>query len=299
MSKCRQCGHEVTFRHIGGIPVLFHLDGTCDNRSPYPGDVIKRAVRTRCPHCEELTYFVRHNGGSVYLDELGHPWPKHPCFEENDGSIRVLMNLEANNNGAIPLGELLRGKNPSNTCGGIKATYINNTYWFEGFDPCGETVLLRDCSTGQSKRFNRVVILEKTEGTKEAPQKHKVSQVDKLAGGVTLPSNQPRSDSDRRMKLERESEELEEYRNAQLAKAREGATSLGIFLRSKVGRKSYGTAKVTYKGKLYVFLGFDDRPLRVLLQEWGSNQVKPFLFRGILEQTAEERGKAFSAGCGK
>lgn len=36
---------------------------------------------TTCPRCGAAVYFVRHNGGSVWLDDLGYPWPKHPCFE--------------------------------------------------------------------------------------------------------------------------------------------------------------------------------------------------------------------------
>lgn len=37
---------------------------------------------TRCPRCGAAVYFVRHNGGCVWLDELGWPWPKHACFDE-------------------------------------------------------------------------------------------------------------------------------------------------------------------------------------------------------------------------
>ncbi len=39
---------------------------------------------TRCPikGCEPV-WFIRHNGGSVWVDELGWPWPKHACFDES------------------------------------------------------------------------------------------------------------------------------------------------------------------------------------------------------------------------
>lgn len=34
-----------------------------------------------CPKCGEKTFFYRAtNGGSVYFDALGPPWPKHPCM---------------------------------------------------------------------------------------------------------------------------------------------------------------------------------------------------------------------------
>lgn len=36
---------------------------------------------TRCPMCGAVVYFIRHNGGSVWLDDLGAPWPKHACFD--------------------------------------------------------------------------------------------------------------------------------------------------------------------------------------------------------------------------
>jgi hypothetical protein len=38
---------------------------------------------TRCPRCGDDVYFVRHNGGSVWFDELGWPWPKHGCFPDD------------------------------------------------------------------------------------------------------------------------------------------------------------------------------------------------------------------------
>lgn len=35
---------------------------------------------TTCPECHAPVFFVRHNGGSVWFDTLGQPWPKHPCM---------------------------------------------------------------------------------------------------------------------------------------------------------------------------------------------------------------------------
>jgi len=34
-----------------------------------------------CPECGVDVFFIRHNGGSVWLDSLGWPWPKHPCMD--------------------------------------------------------------------------------------------------------------------------------------------------------------------------------------------------------------------------
>lgn len=39
--------------------------------------------RTTCPICGAPVFFVRHNGGSVWFDELDPPWPKHSCFDDD------------------------------------------------------------------------------------------------------------------------------------------------------------------------------------------------------------------------
>ncbi len=37
----------------------------------------------RCPACGESVFFFRsENGGAVYFDSLGWPWPKHPCMDQ-------------------------------------------------------------------------------------------------------------------------------------------------------------------------------------------------------------------------
>lgn len=48
---------------------------------------------TKCPHCGEEVFFVRHNGGSVWFDSLGKPWPKHRCFDESSyqTSLRFIL----------------------------------------------------------------------------------------------------------------------------------------------------------------------------------------------------------------
>lgn len=39
---------------------------------------------TRCPVCGAVVYFVRpQNGGAVWFDELGWPWPKHGCMADS------------------------------------------------------------------------------------------------------------------------------------------------------------------------------------------------------------------------
>lgn len=43
---------------------------------------VSRAGPTTCPVCGRFVYFVRTaNGGSIWVEELGKPWPKHPCMD--------------------------------------------------------------------------------------------------------------------------------------------------------------------------------------------------------------------------
>lgn len=38
----------------------------------------------KCPACGQMVYFYRsREGGGVYFDELGPPWPKHECTQHN------------------------------------------------------------------------------------------------------------------------------------------------------------------------------------------------------------------------
>lgn len=40
---------------------------------------------TKCPECRADVYFIRHNGGSVFVEQLGPPWRKHPCTSRPSG----------------------------------------------------------------------------------------------------------------------------------------------------------------------------------------------------------------------
>lgn len=48
-----------------------------------------------CPKCGKNVYFIRHNGGCVWLDGLGWPWPKHACFQ-GEVSVHWFADLQAN-----------------------------------------------------------------------------------------------------------------------------------------------------------------------------------------------------------
>lgn len=90
MPTCTYCGGEIVFRRVGGVTTPIHLDGGCWKtaapqsyptalRFDHAHDICRRA---RCPICDALVFFIRHNGGSVWVNDLGWPWPKHDCFDQ-------------------------------------------------------------------------------------------------------------------------------------------------------------------------------------------------------------------------
>lgn len=71
-------GQSPGFANFAGLHVGWYHDGQglCWIHSD---DVCRP---TACPRCKRDVYFVRHNGGSVWFDELGWPWSIHPCFAD-------------------------------------------------------------------------------------------------------------------------------------------------------------------------------------------------------------------------
>lgn len=90
VKPCLKCGQDVIFRHINGVCTPIHRHGMpCGERAPYSDESLRRAVRCRCPVCRQEVYLVRHNGGRFWVNELGWPWPPHPCFGATTGSLVV------------------------------------------------------------------------------------------------------------------------------------------------------------------------------------------------------------------
>lgn len=79
MSICEDCEANIQFRTIAGTVVP--LGCRCDPDREFYHERSETTKRTSCPKCRAHVYFVRYNGGCVWLDELGHPWPEHACFE--------------------------------------------------------------------------------------------------------------------------------------------------------------------------------------------------------------------------
>lgn len=59
----------------------------------------------RCPRCAQPVYFYQaENGGRVFFDRLGWPWPKHPCTDRSDWSwsAGIQFGLSANDDEEEP-----------------------------------------------------------------------------------------------------------------------------------------------------------------------------------------------------
>lgn len=95
MSSCSRCGNPIEFRYIDGKCIPLHLHGECTGyRSVAVTDYAGQnscnesvCFSTNCPQCGEKVHFIRHNGGSVWIDSpLGPPWFKHACFASSASS---------------------------------------------------------------------------------------------------------------------------------------------------------------------------------------------------------------------
>lgn len=62
--------------HLGGG------GGGWDARATWGGSTRLDSPNAHCPICGASVFFIHPmNGGSVWFDELGPPWPKHPCMD--------------------------------------------------------------------------------------------------------------------------------------------------------------------------------------------------------------------------
>lgn len=80
---CQFCGIEIQFRYIQGKLVPLHSRGsTCVGKRLYRDDERDVCHLTKCPQCGADVYFIRHNGGCAWFNDLGKPWDKHGCFAD-------------------------------------------------------------------------------------------------------------------------------------------------------------------------------------------------------------------------
>jgi hypothetical protein len=106
MSTCYYCGGAIEFRYVGLDCIPFHLDGPCTRSSSRTGATHGRYSpsilpisesahgtpitlfasftdpNATCPVCgARVFYYESPYGGRVFFDQLGPPWPKHPCTD--------------------------------------------------------------------------------------------------------------------------------------------------------------------------------------------------------------------------
>ncbi|MGZ8218952.1 hypothetical protein [Methylomagnum sp.] len=107
MATCSRCGNVVEFRYVDGKFVPLHVHGSCTGSNSskvndYSGYNISHdstCFCTTCPECGEKVFFVRYNGGSVWLDPpLGYPWYKHACFSDEISNLTPKLSLAASHN---------------------------------------------------------------------------------------------------------------------------------------------------------------------------------------------------------
>src|SRR3546814_10295653 len=98
MTVCAKCGQPVEFRFINGRPIPLHFEGGCPgSRGTVGSERVRRSdesscIRTKCPECSDAVFFIRHNGGSVWIDPpLGPPWYHHGRSEEHTSELQSLM----------------------------------------------------------------------------------------------------------------------------------------------------------------------------------------------------------------
>jgi hypothetical protein len=93
---CNAFNHDKSCRCGFGGPD--HLGGGGGGSEKLRGDIRLEAGRVfsysnalsylypnaKCPNCQAPVYFLKlSNGGRVFFDEIGPPWPKHPCTDYN------------------------------------------------------------------------------------------------------------------------------------------------------------------------------------------------------------------------
>lgn len=118
MGTCRYCGYEIVFRHVAGVVTPIHTDGGgwCDGRGGGSGTRTYRHAGeslcrpSTCPRCGGAVFFIRHNGGTAWLDELGPPWPKHACFEDQSSEqpFGHFRSLQLDGSSDLLLGQVVR-----------------------------------------------------------------------------------------------------------------------------------------------------------------------------------------------
>jgi hypothetical protein len=99
------CGEEIEFRYVDGQRTPIHLAGgwcsghndSSPHRSSKPFGTVTSYVNpnAHCPVCGKKVFFYQSPfGGRVFFDDLGWPWPKHPCTDNPRSQTETVKNLK-------------------------------------------------------------------------------------------------------------------------------------------------------------------------------------------------------------
>lgn len=142
---CGWGGDGHAGRSAGGWPTSFRLPATGMVRRPQRARV--RAFdsytipNARCSVCGANVFFYQSShGGRVFFDELGPPWPKHPCTDRPRGrtqaSEAVVLSSDERRRGAVGLpGWRANGWRPIEL---VASGRQEEAFYVEWFEPDGE-----------------------------------------------------------------------------------------------------------------------------------------------------------------
>ena len=133
-STCMYCGEVVEWIHNGWCAIPIHVSGNGCRKSgsgrrslgggAMPWELQQSIIpgfqewnyNAKCPVCDADVFFIRHNGGCVWLDSLGWPWPKHECMlGEIDGYAVFEKGMSLHSaSGLVRPGLVIRAKQVNN-----------------------------------------------------------------------------------------------------------------------------------------------------------------------------------------
>ncbi len=104
MTTCNVCGEEIVIRYSGGQKIPIHVSGRwCSGYNSGTNRAVVKTFQTavsyvnpnaHCPVCgDRVFYYQSPYGGRVFFDDLGWPWPKHPCTDNprsQSGSVKTI-----------------------------------------------------------------------------------------------------------------------------------------------------------------------------------------------------------------